>query len=128
MRASCQAVSTQRNLHLQAEIPLILLRQLAAAPQEAALAVHAGAGRPGVGRGRGDTGSFLPGTYRSGRQIWPATPRIAWDTLGASDSHNGTQEHRDPFDRMLVAQSSVEDVPLVSSDPALRGFGVTLVW
>jgi PIN domain nuclease of toxin-antitoxin system len=38
------------------------------------------------------------------------------------------QDHRDPFDRMLAAQSSVEDLPLVSSDPALRAFGVTLVW
>jgi PIN domain nuclease of toxin-antitoxin system len=38
------------------------------------------------------------------------------------------QDHRDPFDRMLAAQSSVEDLPLVSSDTALRGFGITLVW
>ncbi|GIG30203.1 type II toxin-antitoxin system VapC family toxin [Cellulomonas marina] len=29
-------------------------------------------------------------------------------------------EHRDPFDRLLVAQALVEGVPLVSSDAAIR--------
>lgn len=38
------------------------------------------------------------------------------------------QPHRDPFDRLLAAQSAVDGVPLVSSDQVLRGFGVTLVW
>jgi PIN domain nuclease of toxin-antitoxin system len=38
------------------------------------------------------------------------------------------QKHKDPFDRMLVAQSVLEDVPLVSCDDALRIFGVRLVW
>jgi PIN domain nuclease of toxin-antitoxin system len=36
--------------------------------------------------------------------------------------------HRDPFDRMLVAQASVEDAAIVSRDAALRAYGVTLVW
>src|SRR3990172_5988222 len=80
LRASCQAVFTRRRFHLHTGILLILLRQLAATPQEAVLAVHAGAERPGVGRGRGHTGSFLPGTYLSWRQIWPATPLIAQST------------------------------------------------
>jgi PIN domain nuclease of toxin-antitoxin system len=38
------------------------------------------------------------------------------------------QAHRDPFDRMLAAQSSLEDVALLSSDEALRAFGVQLLW
>jgi len=38
------------------------------------------------------------------------------------------QQHRDPFDRMLAAQSALEDVPLVSRDDALRVFGVRLIW
>lgn len=38
------------------------------------------------------------------------------------------QEHRDPFDRMLAAQSELEGLPLVTSDAALRGFGIQLVW
>ena len=30
--------------------------------------------------------------------------------------------HRDPFDRMLVAQALVEGIALVTADPALRGY------
>ena len=36
--------------------------------------------------------------------------------------------HRDPFDRMLVAQASIEGAALVSHDVALRPYGVELVW
>jgi PIN domain nuclease of toxin-antitoxin system len=37
--------------------------------------------------------------------------------------------HRDPFDRLLVAQALVEPMRLVSTDAALRGYGeiVTIV-
>ena len=38
------------------------------------------------------------------------------------------QPHRDPFDRMLAAQSVIEGLPLVSADVALKVFGVNLVW
>lgn len=33
--------------------------------------------------------------------------------------------HRDPFDRMLVAQAQVEAVPLVTMDEAVRRYDVT---
>jgi PIN domain nuclease of toxin-antitoxin system len=36
--------------------------------------------------------------------------------------------HRDPFDRMLVAQASIEGAALVSHDEVMRAYGVTLVW
>lgn len=36
--------------------------------------------------------------------------------------------HRDPFDRMLAAQSAIEDVPLVTKDPAFAGFGIRTIW
>ena len=36
--------------------------------------------------------------------------------------------HRDPFDRMLVAQSLVEGIPVISADPALDAYGVTRLW
>jgi PIN domain nuclease of toxin-antitoxin system len=36
--------------------------------------------------------------------------------------------HRDPFDRMLVAQASVEGAALVTRDEDLRPYGVALVW
>jgi PIN domain nuclease of toxin-antitoxin system len=36
--------------------------------------------------------------------------------------------HRDPFDRMLAAQAEIEDIPLVTADPAFRQFKVQTLW
>jgi len=36
--------------------------------------------------------------------------------------------HRDPFDRLLVAQASSEGATLVTHDDALRPYGVAVVW
>jgi PIN domain nuclease of toxin-antitoxin system len=36
--------------------------------------------------------------------------------------------HRDPFDRMLVAQAQVDGIPIVSRDPQLALYGVRLIW
>ena len=36
--------------------------------------------------------------------------------------------HRDPFDRLLVAQAQVEDLPLVSGDPAITRYDVETIW
>ena len=36
--------------------------------------------------------------------------------------------HKDPFDRMLAAQSKIEGIPLVTNDPAMVGFGVVTEW
>ena len=36
--------------------------------------------------------------------------------------------HRDPFDRMLVAQALTEDAAIVSRDDPLSEYGVTIVW
>jgi PIN domain nuclease of toxin-antitoxin system len=38
------------------------------------------------------------------------------------------RHHGDPFDRLLVAQAIVEDVPVISSDPRLDAYGITRVW
>jgi len=36
--------------------------------------------------------------------------------------------HRDPFDRMLIAQAQVEDMPIISNDKAFDEFSVRRVW
>lgn len=36
--------------------------------------------------------------------------------------------HKDPFDRLLVAQAIVEDVPLVSADAPLDQYPITRLW
>ena len=35
--------------------------------------------------------------------------------------------HRDPFDRMLVAQAAVEELALVTRDPVFALYGVALI-
>ncbi|WP_298290484.1 type II toxin-antitoxin system VapC family toxin [Thiomonas sp.] len=35
--------------------------------------------------------------------------------------------HRDPFDRMLAAQASMEQVPLVSTDAVMPAFGIDVL-
>lgn len=37
-------------------------------------------------------------------------------------------EHRDPSDRMLAAQSALEKLALVSCDPAMKQFGIQVIW
>ncbi len=41
---------------------------------------------------------------------------------------NLAPHHRDPFDRLLVAQAIVEDLVIVSADPLLQPYGVPVVW
>ena len=36
--------------------------------------------------------------------------------------------HRDPFDRLLVAQALVETIGTVSNDLALDAYGITRIW
>ena len=36
--------------------------------------------------------------------------------------------HKDPFDRLLIAQAQVEEVPILSNDKVFDGFSVRRVW
>jgi PIN domain nuclease of toxin-antitoxin system len=36
--------------------------------------------------------------------------------------------HRDPFDRMLIAQSIEENLPIITSDPWFDRYDVRLIW
>ena len=36
--------------------------------------------------------------------------------------------HRDPFDRMLIAQSQLEKLPIVSKDPQISHYSVEVIW
>jgi PIN domain nuclease of toxin-antitoxin system len=37
-------------------------------------------------------------------------------------------ENRDPFDRMIAAQSIIEQLPVMSADPEIGKLGAQLVW
>ncbi len=36
--------------------------------------------------------------------------------------------HKDPFDRLMIAQSLVEGIPIVTKDGAFASYPVTLLW
>jgi PIN domain nuclease of toxin-antitoxin system len=36
--------------------------------------------------------------------------------------------HRDPFDRMLIAQAQARNVPLISNEDLFDGYGVRRIW
>ncbi len=36
--------------------------------------------------------------------------------------------HRDPFDRLLIAQAKTEQIPIVSSDDRFDAYGIRRIW
>ena len=65
---------------------------------------------------------------------WAATlGRLGFDPMPVTAIHAEAVErlpwhHRDPFDRLLVAQASIERCTLVSSDRRLGAYGVDILW
>ena len=45
------------------------------------------------------------------------------EKLGALESH-----HRDPFDRMLIAQAMTEEISIVSADRSFTQYPIEVVW
>lgn len=59
---------------------------------------------------------------RNGLVILPITPQHATQ-VARLPFH-----HRDPFDRLLIAQAIVENVPIISADRQLDAYGIERVW
>jgi PIN domain nuclease of toxin-antitoxin system len=59
---------------------------------------------------------------RAGVDLLPVTARHA-DRVGTLPLH-----HRDPFDRLLIAQADTEGLPLVTADDDLQRYGIEVVW
>ena len=36
--------------------------------------------------------------------------------------------HRDPFDRLIIAQALVEELPIIGADPAFDAYGISREW
>ena len=36
--------------------------------------------------------------------------------------------HRDPFDRMLIAQANIENIPIITADQAIARYPVRVIW
>jgi PIN domain nuclease of toxin-antitoxin system len=46
----------------------------------------------------------------------------------AIDAGSIAGNHHDPFDRLLMAQSRIEGMPIVSADPVFAEHGVEVIW
>jgi PIN domain nuclease of toxin-antitoxin system len=69
----------------------------------------------------------------SGTYIPAALARTAFQLLPISLAHATsvetlTQHHKDPFDRLLVAQALIESCPIVSGDGVFDAYGVQRLW
>ncbi len=42
--------------------------------------------------------------------------------------YNLPYHHRDPFDRMLVAQASIEKIPIITNDRLITNYDVKVLW
>lgn len=84
------------------------------------IAIKAGIGKL---RASEDLGSYLSGQLSdNSMRVLPVYLSHAVRVAELPD------HHRDPFDRLLVAQALVEDVPLVSVDPEISRYPVDIVW
>jgi len=57
-----------------------------------------------------------------GFELLPVTSDHAWQV------RHLPFHHRDPFDRLLIAQAQVERLPVLTADPAFNAYDVTVVW
>ena len=71
----------------------------------------------------GEAANNLPDLLRKSRMVeLPITMEHAL-AAGALPS-----PHRDPFDRMIIAQSQIEGIAIVSSDQIFKQYPVEVVW
>ncbi|MBI2886976.1 MAG: type II toxin-antitoxin system VapC family toxin [Chloroflexi bacterium] len=72
---------------------------------------------------RGEPREFVPAQVRVNRFI--SLPVEVRHALGVSHL---PLLHRDPFDRLLIAQAQVENLAILTGDPAIARYDVAIVW
>lgn len=75
----------------------------------------------------------LPGAMEVAERFVEVVREQDFDLLSISAEHAKQAglfpgEHRDPFDRMLIAQSQIENLALISNERLFEQFGVHGVW
>jgi PIN domain nuclease of toxin-antitoxin system len=76
-----------------------------------------------------------PGALLADPVLWwqNYVPLTALPVLAIRQRHviqltNLPHHHKDPFDRILLAQAMVESAAIVSKDQSLKPYGVPLIW
>lgn len=75
----------------------------------------------------------LPGAADVAADIQGCVSRQRFDSLDITLRHAQRAgrlpgDHRDPFDRMLIAQAQIEDLPLVTNERLFDQYGITRLW
>ena len=69
-----------------------------------------------------------PMTYVPMRMVDSGCKPLSIEHAHALQAGQLPMHHRDPFDRVLIAQSQILDMPVVTRDPAFSLYDVDLVW
>jgi PIN domain nuclease of toxin-antitoxin system len=73
--------------------------------------------------GKLDVPNDFPGTTMERGFAWlPVTSHHAWAVRDLP------YHHRDPFDRLLIAQAQFERMTIVTSDPRFAAYGIDVRW
>lgn len=67
-------------------------------------------------------GDLFDRLIQAGVDLLPISPGHA-TRVGALPMH-----HRDPFDRLLIAQADCDGLAIVTADDELRQYGIEVVW
>ncbi|WP_437327093.1 type II toxin-antitoxin system VapC family toxin [Sorangium sp. So ce381] len=73
-------------------------------------------------------GSLPPAQLRTWWLGYPTVRELSIEAAHVWMATSYPLYHRDPFDRMLVAQAQLEDATLITSDEMLRAYQVPILW
>jgi PIN domain nuclease of toxin-antitoxin system len=69
-----------------------------------------------------------PGTYVPSRIMMQGLRPLPISHMHALTVHGLPPHHRDPFDRLLIAQAIVENMTLLTADREFRKYDLPLLW
>lgn len=67
-------------------------------------------------------------TYIPSRMSASGTEALPIEVLHTIEAASLPMHHRDPFDRLLVAQSRMLKIPLVTADRVIGNYDVEIIW
>ena len=70
----------------------------------------------------------LPPVYVSSRLARQGVRSLPINQAHVFKVHDLPHHHRDPFDRLLIAQAMVEGMTILTADGAFRRYDVDIVW
>jgi len=62
------------------------------------------------------------------QSLLPEVSELAFDWQCSIRSESLPHHHRDPFDRMLIAQALEHDLTIITNNSALESYGVATTW